>query len=78
VQVEPMKPVLTAPGIKRLKFKYDWPLSIFAFNFNMRCYIEHFSDETAAHVSMDVGLGVGSYIDRYFQPKLNDLSYYVS
>ena len=34
--------------------------------------IEHFSDETAAHVSMDVGLGVGPYIGRYFQPKSSD------
>jgi len=35
---EPMKPVLKAPGSKRLKPKYDEPLSSFAFNFNLRRY----------------------------------------
>jgi len=38
VHVEPMKPMLKAPGIKRLKLKYDWPLSKIAFNFNLRRY----------------------------------------
>ena len=40
MQVEPMKPVLKAPGSKRLKLKHDWPLSKFAFNFNSRRYSE--------------------------------------
>jgi len=31
VQVDPMKRKLKAPGAKRLKLKYDEPLSIFAF-----------------------------------------------
>jgi len=38
VQVDPIKPTLTAPGTKRLKLKCDGPLSIFAFNFNLRRY----------------------------------------
>jgi len=38
VQVDPIKPTLTAPGTKRLKLKYDKPLSSFAFNFNLRRY----------------------------------------
>ena len=41
VQVEPMKPMLKAPGAKHLKLKYDKLLSfcfIFAFNLNMRRY----------------------------------------
>jgi hypothetical protein len=33
-----MKPTLKAPRAKRLKLKYDEPLSDFAFNFNLRCY----------------------------------------
>jgi hypothetical protein len=34
-----MRPELTPPGTKRLKAKYDEPLSTFAFNFNLRRYI---------------------------------------
>jgi hypothetical protein len=33
VQVEPMKPVLTAPGSMLLKLNHDGPLSIFACKF---------------------------------------------
>jgi len=33
-----MKPTLKAPGTKRLKLKYDVPLSNFAFKFNLRRY----------------------------------------
>ena len=33
-----MKPMLKAPGTKRLKLKYDKLNSTFAFNFNMRLY----------------------------------------
>ena len=35
-----MKPTMKAPGSKRLKLRYDGPLSTFAFNFNLRRYIE--------------------------------------
>jgi len=38
VQVDPIKPTLTAPGTKRLKLKYDKPLSSFAYNFHLRRY----------------------------------------
>jgi len=38
VQVAPIKPMLKAPGIKRLKLNYDCLLSNFAFDFNMRRY----------------------------------------
>jgi hypothetical protein len=38
LQVEPMKPVLTMPGTKRLKLKYDKRLSILAFNQILRRY----------------------------------------
>jgi len=33
-----MKPVLKAPGTKRLKLTYDQLLSNYAFNFNLRHY----------------------------------------
>jgi len=36
VQVDPIKPTLTAPGIKLFKLKCDKPLSKFAFKFNLR------------------------------------------
>jgi hypothetical protein len=38
VQVEPKKPVLKAPGSKRLRLTYVKLLSIFAFKFNLRRY----------------------------------------
>jgi len=38
VQVDPIKPTLTAPGSKRLKLKYDEPLSNIAVKFNVRRY----------------------------------------
>jgi len=39
VQVDPIKPTLKEPGSKRLKLKYDGPLSNFGFNFSLRRYI---------------------------------------
>ena len=42
MQVDPIKSTLKAPGTKRLKLKHDKPLSSFAFNFNLRCYIMAF------------------------------------
>ena len=36
VQLEPMKPVLKAPGSMLLKLSYDGPLSNFASTFNLR------------------------------------------
>ena len=38
VQVNPIKPMLKAPGTKRLKLTYDEPLSSFAFKFNLCRY----------------------------------------
>ena len=38
VQVNPIKPTLTAPGTNRLKLKYVEPLSNVAFEFNLRRY----------------------------------------
>jgi len=38
VQVDSIKLMLTAPGTKRLKLKYDTLLSNFAFKFNLRRY----------------------------------------
>ena len=42
VQVDPMKPKLKPPGTERLKLKCDDPLSIFAFNFNLRRYLKEY------------------------------------
>jgi hypothetical protein len=38
--VDPIKPKLKLPGTKRLKLKCEGPLSIFAFKFNLRRYME--------------------------------------
>jgi hypothetical protein len=40
VQVDPLKPVLNAPGFPLLTLRYDGPLSDFAFNLNLRRYIK--------------------------------------
>jgi hypothetical protein len=42
VQLEPMEIHLNPPGTKRLKLNCDDPLSIFAFNFNLRRYTSAF------------------------------------
>jgi hypothetical protein len=38
MQVEPMEPILKAPGTGHLKLTYDTRLLSFAFNFNLRRY----------------------------------------
>ena len=40
VQVDPMKPMLKAPGTKRLTLNHDTLLSSLAFNSNLRRYSE--------------------------------------
>jgi hypothetical protein len=48
VQVDPIKPTLKAPGTVRLKLKYDEPLTKFAFNFNLRRYIQEVLEAAGA------------------------------
>ena len=50
MQVEPIKPMLKAPGNKRLKLKYNILLSSVAFNVNLRHYIE---DDAGAYDQKD-------------------------
>jgi hypothetical protein len=38
VQIDPIKPVLKAPGSMLLKLRYDRPLPKIAFKFNLRRY----------------------------------------
>jgi len=40
VQVDPVNPMVKAPGAKRLRLKFDQLLSRFAFIFNLRRYTE--------------------------------------
>ena len=40
MHVDPIKPTLTSPGIKRLTLEYDELLSSFSFKFNLRRYIK--------------------------------------
>jgi hypothetical protein len=49
VQIDPMKPTLKAPGAKRLKLKYDDPLSNFPFIFNLRRHIPALVRGISAH-----------------------------
>jgi hypothetical protein len=55
-----MKPVLNAPGIDRLKLKYDRPLSKIAFNFNLRRYAVVPSQEVALLLITGAGAGAGA------------------
>ena len=41
--IDPIEPKFKAPGTKRLKARYDGPLSNFAFNFNLHRYNTVFS-----------------------------------
>ena len=52
VHVDPIKPTLRAPGIKRLKLKCDKLRSTFAFKFNLRRYTK-----AAAQVAHEGGGG---------------------
>ena len=44
MQVDPITPVLEAPGTKRLILKYDEPLS----NFAVKIYLRRYSEEYRA------------------------------
>jgi len=48
VQVDPIKPVLKAPGSMQLKLRYNGPLSNFAVNFNFSRYIKHYASDIIA------------------------------
>ena len=52
MQIDPIKPALKAPGIKRLELINDGPLSNIAFNFNLR---RHSKDITVLMLSSRVG-----------------------
>ena len=43
MQVDSIKPTVTAPGTERLKLKFDEPLSNFAFSFNLCRYVKGIS-----------------------------------
>ena len=42
MQVDPINPTLKPPGTKRLNLEHGKLLSKFAFNFNLRRYIEEY------------------------------------
>jgi len=55
--LDPIKATLKAPGTKRLKLKYDEPLSKFAFKINLRHYILDVSNSTFTRHVNDKGQG---------------------
>ena len=69
MQVDPIKPMLKAPGTKRLKLKYDEPLLRCAFKYNLRRYNEDnayrlamfWNDRDTEDVTM--GLNLQDFID---------------
>ena len=62
MQVDPIKPTLTPPEIKRLKAKYDKLLSNIALKFNLRRYIMEIEKlETSGDVAcLHIGRGLHS------------------
>ena len=63
MQVDPIKPTLKVPGAKRLKLKYNEPLSNFAFNFNVRLITKdpYGSMHLAAEAALDRAFGAFSF-----------------
>ena len=55
VQVDPIKPMLKAPGIKRLKLIRAEPLSNLAFKFKMRRY--NMADKKGDKAFFDIMVG---------------------
>jgi len=55
VQVDPIKPTLKAPGIKRLKLEYDVLLSNFALKFNLRRFNQGDGTYTASYAVDQAG-----------------------
>ena len=68
MQVDPVKPTLKPPGTKRLKLKCDEPLSNFAFNFNLRRYIEQTAttwEETLQTLQVGFGFSLCTMSTRF-------------
>ena len=59
MQVDPIKPKLKAPRIKRLKLQYDEPLSKIAFKFNLR----HYTSASKRALSSDMASARGGNDD---------------
>jgi len=65
VQVDPYKPTLTGPGAQRLKLQYDEPLSIFAFESNLRHYAK---GVTALIAAAEAGKCAAAVAGTYIRP----------
>ena len=66
MQVDPVKPMLKAPGIKLLKLRYDETLSNFAFNIDLRRYttaaVFNGTEQLEAHTyTLQAGAYTGSH-----------------
>jgi hypothetical protein len=57
VQVDPFKPTLKPPATKRLKLKYEEPLSSYGFKFDLRRYIEALPSAVSGDVPELLGAG---------------------
>jgi len=71
-QVDPIKTTLKPPGTKRLKLKYDKPLSNFAFNFNLRRYTKEYPDLFKEEVGTQANI-TRRVIDTHFEPSFLEL-----
>jgi len=66
VQVDPIQPTLKAPGINRLKLKYDEPLSNVALKFNLHRYSVAREKQAANAASRVFVLGRAEQVDPIF------------
>ena len=56
MQVDPIKPTFKAPEIKLFKVKHGGPLSIFAFDFNLRRFSKESLSSTTARAKFRRGV----------------------
>ena len=73
MQVDPIKPVLKAPGSMLLKLRCDGPLSSVAFNFNLRRYtltsiVKHFAWQG------NIGIGLPGRVAKADGESVNETS----
>ena len=72
MQVDPIKPMLKAPGTERLKLEYDELLSTFAFKFNLRRYTKVIVEVIPTDASVAENLSAGGLTDADINKEIED------
>ena len=75
MQVDHIRPMLKAPGIKLLKLKHDKPLANFAFKFNFRRYSEVDMGRALADRERGTGVRVRQDLGKYCRHVIVDMRF---